>query len=218
MTRFHETLGLNGPMVSAQGALVKEVETGEILHRHYVPADLAIEVVRHGIEEGMTLIYYLDEGIHTSGFDRHSKLYQSRGGDELIDSGTMEHLAGRSPQKIIWLESPERIAATFALVETRYQGRSDTLISDPEYLEFMACGVSKAVGLAAVAERLSIHPSEVLSFGDANNDVSMLKWAGMGVAMTHATPAAKAAANRVAPEGNPQESFARAVAEILAGL
>ena len=216
MTRFHQSLGLEGPMVSAQGALVKEVETGAVLHQRYVPADLAVEVVRHGLEEGMSLIYYLDEGIHMSGFDRHTRLYQSRGGDELIDSGKMEHLAGRSPQKIIWLESPERIASTFPSVEARYQGRSDTLVSDPEYLEFMAYGISKAVGLAVVAERYGIDSSEVLSFGDANNDVTMLQWTGLGVAMSQSTPAAKAAANRVAPAGDPENSFARAVAEILA--
>ncbi len=214
MTRFHLSLGLKGPIVSAQGALVKEVETGEILHQCYVPAELAAEVVSHGLAEGMSLIYYLDNGIHVSGLDSHTALYQSRGGDELI-VGSTGAWVGCSPQKIIWLESPERIAASFPAVSLRYQGRSDTLISDPEYLEFMAFGVSKAVGLAAVAARYGIEPSQVLSFGDGNNDVTMLQWAGMGVAMTKSTPAAKAAADWVSPDGDCENSFARAVAEIL---
>ena len=216
MTRFHSLLGLHGPMVSAQGALVKDVETGEVLHRRYVPPELALEVVQHGIEERMSLIYYLDDGIHMTGFDRNTRLYQSRGGDELIDSGKMEHLAGCSPQKIIWLESPERIAAAFPVVSARYEGRSNTLISDPEYLEFMAFGVSKSVGLEAVAERYGINCSEVMSFGDANNDTTMLEWAGLGVAMSESTPLARAAANWVAPDGEPENSFARAVAKIFA--
>ena len=215
MIRFHRELGLEGPIISAQGALVKDAVTEEILHQCYVPAELAAEVVNHGIAEGMSLIYYLDDGIYSSSFDSHTALYQSRGGDELIESGDLKHLAGTIPQKIIWLGNRERIAATFPAISNQYQGRSDTLISDPEYLEFMALGVSKAVGVAAAAERYEVEASQVLSFGDANNDVTMLAWAGMGVAMSEATPAAKAAANRVSPEGEPENSFARAVAELL---
>ncbi len=64
-------------------------------------------------------------------------------------------------------------------------------------LEFAAPGVSKATGLAAVAERLGVPASGVLAFGDMPNDVPMLAWAGHGVAMGNAHPDAKAAAAEV---------------------
>ena len=48
MLRFHHLLRLEGPLVSCQGALVKNAETGEILHRDCIPAKLAAEVVCDG--------------------------------------------------------------------------------------------------------------------------------------------------------------------------
>jgi hydroxymethylpyrimidine pyrophosphatase-like HAD family hydrolase len=62
-------------------------------------------------------------------------------------------------------------------------------------VEISASGVTKATGLAALGERLGIGPADVLAFGDMPNDVPMLLWAGRGVAVANAHPAAKAAAD-----------------------
>jgi Cof subfamily protein (haloacid dehalogenase superfamily) len=62
-------------------------------------------------------------------------------------------------------------------------------------VELSATGVTKATGLAALSERLGIEPGSVLAFGDMPNDVPMLRWAGRGVAVANAHPAARAAAD-----------------------
>ncbi len=62
-------------------------------------------------------------------------------------------------------------------------------------VELSASGVTKATGLAALTERLGIEPAEVMAFGDMPNDVPMLRWAGRGVAVANAHPAARAAAD-----------------------
>ena len=59
--------------------------------------------------------------------------------------------------------------------------------TDPPYLEFSAPNVTKATALAAVAEALGASQAEVVAFGDGNNDAAMLAWAGVGVAMPHAS-------------------------------
>ncbi|NUT53110.1 MAG: HAD family phosphatase [Saccharothrix sp.] len=64
-------------------------------------------------------------------------------------------------------------------------------------LEFAAPGVTKATGLAAVADLLDVPASGVLAFGDMPNDVPMLRWAGHGVAMANAHPDARDAADEV---------------------
>ena len=69
--------------------------------------------------------------------------------------------------------------------------------------------------MAAVASRYGIMPEQVMAFGDGNNDVSMLAWAGLGIAMDNGRPAAKAAAKRVSPPGKPETALARAVASIV---
>ncbi|MFA5710209.1 HAD family hydrolase [Mycolicibacterium sp.] len=64
-------------------------------------------------------------------------------------------------------------------------------------IEVMPSGVSKATGIAEFADPLGITADEIITFGDMPNDVAMLAWAGHGVAMGNAHPAAIAAANEV---------------------
>jgi len=213
--RFHQLLSLNGAIVSCQGALVKMAETNEILHQHCLPADLAEEVTRDGTAEGMTVIYYRADGIYISKPDAHTDLYHSRGGDVLIPYGALQGLAGETPLKIIWINTPTEIETLYPGIEARYRGRVDTVLTYPEYLEFIALGVNKAVGIAEVAEHYGINREEVLAFGDGNNDVPMLEWAGTSVAMSESTSSAKKAATMVAPAGDPATSLARAIDAVL---
>ena len=68
-----------------------------------------------------------------------------------------------------------------------------------EWVEIVASGVSKATGLAVVADRLGVAASEVLAIGDEWNDVPMFDWAGTAVAMGNAPAHVQAAAHHVAP-------------------
>jgi hydroxymethylpyrimidine pyrophosphatase-like HAD family hydrolase len=69
--------------------------------------------------------------------------------------------------------------------------------SGAPFLEIVAANVTKAWGLASLCELLGFEASEVVAFGDAANDVAMLRWAGHGVAMANAYPAALEAADEV---------------------
>jgi hypothetical protein len=100
-------------------------------------------------------------------------------------------------------------------MKSYYRGHLEVITTDPEFLEFTAVGVDKAVGVAAVAKRYGIEPAQVLTFKDGNNDVAMLKWAGLGVAMSNARPSAKALAALVSPARDPEVSLARAIAMVL---
>ena len=216
MLRFHRQLDLEGPMVSCNGALVQHVETGDVLYENLVSADLAAEVLAEGERLGITQNYYHTDGpLYVRERTRWTDLYQRRTGSDVTVYGDLTRLAGDRPLKIIWIDAPERIAGLLPEMEARYAGRLYVTTTDVEYLEFMAPGVNKGVGVAAVAQKFGLAAPEVLAFGDANNDVPMLEWAGLGVSMDAAQPAAKAAADRIAPPGDPETGFARAVAAIL---
>jgi hydroxymethylpyrimidine pyrophosphatase-like HAD family hydrolase len=64
-------------------------------------------------------------------------------------------------------------------------------------VEVSALGVTKAAGLAWVADRLGVAAEEVVAFGDMPNDLPMLAWAGRGVAMANGHPAVLALADDV---------------------
>jgi len=83
-----------------------------------------------------------------------------------------------------------------------------------EYLEICPPGVSKASGLAVVAEGLGINASEILVFGDMPNDVPMFAWAGRGVAVANAHPAVLDVADEVTAS-NDHDGVARYLERLL---
>ncbi len=181
MLHFHRQLDLEGPVVSCNGARVKNAETSEVLHEHRVPEGLAAEVLTDGTGRGITQnFYHTDGGLYVRERTPWTDLYQQRTGSDLTFFGDLTRLAGESPLKIIWVDDGKNVAQLFPQMEARYAGRLYVTVTDPEYLEFMALGVSKAVGVAAVAARYGIARSETLAFGDGNNDVPLLEWAGRG--------------------------------------
>jgi hydroxymethylpyrimidine pyrophosphatase-like HAD family hydrolase len=97
-----------------------------------------------------------------------------------------------------------------------YSEKADILSTERENLEFMPRGINKATALAKVVAEYGVRQQEVLAFGDGENDVPMLAWAGIGIAMNHGSQAAIAAAKRVSPAGPPETAFARAVDQLLA--
>ena len=74
---------------------------------------------------------------------------------------------------------------------------TDYVVGWTAWLDLAPVGVSKASGLAHVAERLGVEAADVLAIGDGRNDIEMLRWAGRGVAMGQAVEPVIAAADDV---------------------
>jgi Cof subfamily protein (haloacid dehalogenase superfamily) len=82
------------------------------------------------------------------------------------------------------------------------------------FVELAAPGVSKGVALAGLARRLGVAPSEVVAFGDQPTDVPMLAWAGTGIAVANAHPAALEAADEVT-SSNEEDGVALVLERLL---
>jgi hydroxymethylpyrimidine pyrophosphatase-like HAD family hydrolase len=96
-----------------------------------------------------------------------------------------------------------------ALVATTLTGIAEaTNSSSSGVVEVSAAGVTKAYGLAWVAESLGVAARDVIAFGDMPNDLPMLAWAGRGVAMANGHPAVRAAAHDVTARSNEDDGVA----------
>ncbi|MFB0901641.1 MAG: HAD family hydrolase [Acidimicrobiales bacterium] len=91
------------------------------------------------------------------------------------------------------LESSDLIKAASLLVPDG----THVTTSGTSFVELTPHGGDKALGAARLCEKLGIDPTDVVAFGDNNNDLSMLAWAGRGIAMANATAAALAIADEV---------------------
>ncbi len=74
-------------------------------------------------------------------------------------------------------------------LQERWRGRLYVTRSQPDYIEFADGSVSKSGALAWLCERLGVARGAVVAFGDGMNDVDMLEWAGLGVAVAEAAGA-----------------------------
>jgi Cof subfamily protein (haloacid dehalogenase superfamily) len=87
--------------------------------------------------------------------------------------------------------------------------------SNPEYLEFLAKDVSKGSALEIWLRRNGIEPSQLLAFGDAENDLEMLRLAGMGIGMANATPGLRAAHSRFSRWTHAEEGVAKELSALF---
>ena len=122
-----------------------------------------------------------------------------------IGTGRVEKL------NVFRMERAKRPAVVAAL---RATGEVVIANGEPTNLEMTAPGAEKDTALRALCDRLGAGPEEVMAFGDGDNDVGMLSWAGMSFAMDNASPGAKKAAKHLAPS-NGQAGVAQMIEKYL---
>ena len=117
-------------------------------------------------------------------------------GDEI--AADRDALVSRPAVKLLIRDPRLSSDAMVAALTPVIGDESDLTFSYPRGLvEVSPRGVTKATGLAEVARRLDVSPSDVVAFGDMPNDLEMLRWAGHGVAMGNAHPALLEVADEV---------------------
>ena len=214
--RFQRQFELDGPIIACQGGLIRDGESGNVIEAHFLPQTVARDITKEGANAGVRVIYYHLDHLYVS--ERNNEwieLYETRVGEKTEPLADLGQLDGRRALKIVWYGDPLILGKARPRLAELYREKVDLLSTEKENLEFMPRGINKATALAKVAAELGIRPEEVLAFGDGENDVQMLSWAGAGVAMRHGNAAAIAAARFVSPEASPETAFAAAVGAVL---
>ena len=97
----------------------------------------------------------------------------------------------------------------------RFAGQIDLYPSSPFFIEAVPLGVAKDRSLAALLDRMGLSPAQLMACGDGMNDRSMIRYAGVGVAMANAEGPVKAAANYVTTADNNHDGVAEAVERFI---
>jgi Cof subfamily protein (haloacid dehalogenase superfamily) len=212
--QFAEELGLDAPIISYHGALVKHARTGEVWHHAPLPADAAAELIRFCADSGRHLNYYLNDIVYVSQVGEWAEFYLRQTSSPMKAIGDLTALSGTEPTKLILIDTPEETDRLMPVFRERFGASVSVLKTNPEYLEFMNPTANKGTALAFVADRLGAAQEAVIAFGDGANDVEMIRWAGRGVAMGTAKQAVQDAADYIAPPFH-EDGFALAVADIF---
>ncbi len=104
--------------------------------------------------------------------------------------------------KIMLFAPPRRLPAIRRDIAAKFGNEVALLMSDDFLLQVVHREVDKAAALAYVAREYAVDPRNIMAIGDAPNDVGMLRFAGLGVAMANAWSAARDAADRIVPSND----------------
>ena len=119
-----------------------------------------------------------------------------------------------APVKILMSVDPEILPQIKAQIASFLPEELTVVQTAPFYLEIIPAAINKGQGVLDTCAALGILPSDTIAFGDAENDIPMLRAAGIGVAMANAAPAVKAAADYVTLSNN-DDGIAAALAQFL---
>ena len=115
--------------------------------------------------------------------------------------------------KLIVLHFEEKRARELIEIFKR-QSNLGVVYSEFGHIDLANPGLTKLSGLKMVMELKGLKPEQVMAFGDGENDIEMIEYAGFGVAMGNACPGAKAAADYIAP-GNDEDGVAKTIEKFL---
>ncbi len=204
-----------GILMAYNGGLIADAATGETLASVTMDRSDAVSVLR--ALEALPVTPILDDGkvFYVRDANGYKVPYECANNRmscvEVPDLAGFLHFA---PCKILMSVDPAQLRSVQRTIAGLLPEGLIVVQTAPFYLEVCPAAVNKGVGLLAVCRALGIDPAQSIAFGDSQNDIDMLRAAGMGVAMGNADADVRAAADRVTLSNN-EHGIARALAELL---
>lgn len=196
-----ECLELNqrgGYILSYNGGNIVNAQTGEKLFSQFLPDEVIPELYAYAKEHDHALLGYAGNEIITEMPDDEYVKEESRINKMNIRKvDNLFEALEPHPTKLLMTGAPTlMLKAEEELVE-KLGDKMDIFRSAPFFLELVPKGIDKAKSLTRLLAKINLTPSDLIAFGDGYNDLSMLKLAGMGVAMENAAPEVRAEADYV---------------------
>jgi len=192
---FLDRLNMDTYSISTGGAIISD-KNNKRVYTQFVEPKTAAEIVRFAYENGYYAQVYINDDFYFYRQGRESELYEKATSvpgvldESLVDQKTIE------TPKILFIDTPERIEALIPIIHERFpEVRAQR--SFPEYLEINHMDCGKGSALKALGERLGVKREEIMAIGDSEIDVSMIEYAGVGVAMANAPEHIRQAADYV---------------------
>ncbi|MEV6607380.1 HAD family hydrolase [Kutzneria sp. NPDC051319] len=201
--RVAELAGVTGYAVCANGAVLYDIAADRVIGKHELDP-VALHEYARALTTAMPGCRVATERVGATAMDGADEQFLAEPGythpwpNPDSAAAPRGEVLGKAAIKLL-ARHPDMTSGQMAEAADAVLGNevAVTYSSNNGLIEIAAAGVTKATGLAEVAERLGVAAAGVVAFGDMPNDVSMLSWAGHGVAMANAHPQAIAVADEV---------------------
>ena len=218
----------NGLFISYNGSKVVNFQTGEELFNEPLKLEDAKAVLEH--MKKFEIKPMIDKGDYMYVNDVYNCMirfrnepfnvikYESRGGNyKLCEIDDLAAFVDYPLNKILTAGEPEYLQEHYIEMMEPFKDKLNCMFTGPFYFEFTAKDIDKAKALDTVLKPLDITADEVIAFGDGHNDISIIKYAGIGVAMENAVADLKEAADEITLS-NEQDGIAESLLKHISNL
>ncbi len=203
--------------VSVNGSVVWDLKKKEIIYRALPDQDKILEKIKLALSMKIYTEVYCGE-VYTDAYSYENMEALGMPKDQIPMFRATRTVVDDLYVEMKKLKQVEKLHVIFRDVPDKLN-RQEPFLHDPNFaytaafinnLELSGPQVDKGTGLSALASILDIAPEHVMTLGDGANDVPMLSWAGLGVAMANAVPEAKKVAD-VLTDTNDEDGAAKAI-------
>ena len=214
LKRYLPAFDFDLPLILFNGAIAVTAKSGRVLFSQGLDFSCAEVIFARGVAGGYPVIAWAGEVLFVSCDNEETSTYQKITGAEVHVTADMEPMRNLGVTKMLWIIPPEDAKRLRDEMLGILGGRVNCHTSQPYLLEFVDAKASKGLALEAVGKAYGIAREEMIAVGDGYNDVPMLEYAGLGVAMGNAPEDIKALCQHVTL-GNDEDGVAKVIEEFL---
>ncbi|MCL2748088.1 MAG: Cof-type HAD-IIB family hydrolase [Oscillospiraceae bacterium] len=176
------------PFITYNGAVVVMGKSKRRLFSQMLPEHLCREVVELGIARRVAVLLWRDAQLYAPISTPKNDTYIKISRVTPMIEPDLDKLVRGGADKMLWCDGADRIYPLQNEMWEHFAGRLNCHTSHAQLLEFVDIGVSKARAMEKLGALYGIGRDEMMAIGDGYNDLSMIKYAGLGVAMANAVP------------------------------
>jgi Cof subfamily protein (haloacid dehalogenase superfamily) len=211
---YAELLGFDLPLITYQGALVKNALSEDTIYECPLDAEVARQVILFARRKQVHVNLYLDDNLYVERVTPKGEHYAPLAGVPFHRVEDLESLLGcGNPLKMLMIEDEpviDRFMVEFGRILEMKGLQAHLTKSKPIYLEVSNPAATKGRALSELTRWLQLDRSEVMAIGDSYNDLEMMAYAGFGVAVANACPEMRSCARYVTSSNN-DDGVARAL-------
>lgn len=194
-----DKLELTDPVITYNGALVMNPVKNKEIYHSPIPFPIAEKISKRVEECNYYLQAFLDDTLYVSEKNDYTEKYENIAGVVAQTVGSLNKFMHKSPTKMLIIEEAEDKQAEIRnFLHNNFADEIEISGSYPSFIEITKKGISKAEPLKKLAAEYDIKREEIMVFGDGLNDLTMVEWAGRGIAMENAHPELRESADEVA--------------------
>lgn len=188
-------LGINVPLITYQGALIKDVHEKEVIYERFVSPDIAQKLIEISREKKIHLQLYHNDILYSAVENEKLITYSETVNVPYVIEPDLVQVAQKGVTKLLFIEEPEILDLLQGELQTLFGDYAHIAKSKKHYLEVTHPEANKGSALLYLAEKLGIDRTEIIGIGDNYNDLELVATAGLGVAMGNAVKEVQDIAN-----------------------